>query len=97
VRVLSTVISLPEARRKALVHLSFRGLRFILNFGRISEGEGRGEREGGYIFVAFRAAEFEEFGVVADKSNACTGEMGGFEVDSGKGLPFEGKQGREQK
>jgi len=59
--------------------------------------EERGAREGEDIFMAFRAAEFEEFGVVADEGYACTCEMGEFEVDSGKGVPFEGKQGREQK
>ena len=31
-RVLSTVISLPAALRKAFVHFSLRGLRFILNY-----------------------------------------------------------------
>jgi hypothetical protein len=68
-------ISLPAALRKALVHRTLRGLRFILGQESVYEEAGR-EKGGLEIFVAFRRAESEDFGVVADEAGAVPGIPG---------------------
>lgn len=65
-RVLSTTISLPADLRKALVHFSLRGLRFILNCRhgiRITFRKRRGKL-GTYVLVTFAAAKSEDSGIV---------------------------------
>jgi hypothetical protein len=68
-------ISLPAALRKALVHRTLRGLRFILTPESLDVQSKRG-RSKLEIFVAFRRAESEDFGVVADEAGAVPGIPG---------------------
>lgn len=79
-RVPSTTISLPVAFRKALVHASLRGLRFILNceIATLVSGSSLFHElqllgEMTYILVAFTPTESEEARIVTDEGDAFAG------------------------
>ncbi len=83
VRVVSTIISLPADFRNALVHLSFRGFRFILNFLDVSTAITYEDRVvssklwlTAYIFMTFASAKFEDSGIVAHKGDPLRGVAG---------------------
>src|SRR5437660_1466660 len=73
VSVLSTTISLPADLRKTFVHLSFRGLRFILNLRNFSVLVPERETGDTNIFVAFTSTETEDPSIIADEGDAFAG------------------------